>query len=190
MGVGGWKGRKPASLQPPPKEVSCCRNLRWRGMRACLAASDPAPFSPHPRSAGHFYARQLKFQSLPYLGTGSLLRRLRATPVETSGFGTPLPTVPWALRPGRVLRLGRPRSRAGEQVNASLQVLAGVRRAPAHGAVLLSRRLSSWGFKAPGKQGLVLTLGPQETDGRMISSCFQGSLQGGKSPGLGATRPL
>ena len=42
-------------------------------------------------------------------------------------------------------------------MSASLQVLAGVRRAPAHGAVLLSRRLSSWDFKAPGKQGLVLT---------------------------------
>ena len=47
-----------------------------------------------------------------------------------------------------------------EQVSASLQVLAGVRRAPAHGAIfffLLSRHLSSWNFKAPGKQGLVLT---------------------------------
>lgn len=56
-------------------------------------------------------------------------------------------------------------------MNASLQVLAGVRRASAHGAVLLSGRLSSWDFKASGKQGLVLTPGPRGADGR-ISSCF------------------
>lgn len=57
-------------------------------------------------------------------------------------------------------------------MNASLQVLAGVRRAPAHGAVLLSRRLSSWDFKASGRQGLVLTPGPREAGGRVISSGF------------------
>lgn len=62
--------------------------------------------------------------------------------------------------------------RAGEQVNASLQVLAEVRRAPAHSAVLLPRRLSSWDFKVSGKQGLVLTRAPHGPGGRKIPSSF------------------
>lgn len=41
-------------------------------------------------------------------------------------------------------------------MNASLQVLAEVRHPPVHGAILLLRPLSSWDFKAAGKQGLVL----------------------------------
>lgn len=43
-------------------------------------------------------------------------------------------------------------------MNANLQVLAEVRHTPAHGAILLPRCLSSWDFKAPDKQGLVLTV--------------------------------
>lgn len=79
-------------------------------------------------------------------------------PAEVSAVGTPLTTGPSSSQACQgaaawLAALSPPL--AGEQVNASLQVLAKVRPALTQGAVLLPRHLLSCDFKASGKQRLV-----------------------------------
>lgn len=82
---GGWEFGRRRSRQPPPKEASGLRNLCWRGMRCVFAPStDPSPSSLHLVHSEPLHARQLRFQSPPYQGSGSPPRR----PVH------PFPTVP------------------------------------------------------------------------------------------------
>lgn len=124
-----------------PEGLLSCRGGRWEpgrpfrktellgeGGRACATSSDPCTLTP-PREQWALSQQTIKIPEPSLPG---------ATPVEMSASERPFPqplgsracqgSAAWLAAlcwPG-----------AGEQVNASLQVLAKVRRAPAHGAVL------------------------------------------------------
>lgn len=127
-GGGRLDGEEASKPPAPPREVSCLRNLCWRGMQACLChLRGSCTSSLHPKSSGHFHARQLKFQGPPYLGLffaqeswGRPCRNVRVRNIPSHSALSS--EACW----GSVARLARPR--AGEQVDASGQVLAGVRR--------------------------------------------------------------